>query len=275
MQRIDRLGWAAGLSFTSFGVRMGVRANSEAALERALSRLPAGWKPSRSRVVERLYSLVDGGETKRRGVRRFSLLFGDITRLSRSLEVEEVFDTFESDLRLHIAARARGRAFVHAGVVGWNGGAILIPGRTLSGKTTLVAELVRAGATYYSDEFAVLDERGRVHPFPKPLAMREGNALKQTNYSVEHFGGTTGVKPLPVALVVVCRYGSRARWRPRRLTAGEGMLALLDNAVSARREPERALTALREVVLRAPVLKGVRGEASETAEMVLRSLDAK
>jgi hypothetical protein len=52
------------------------------------------------------------------------------------------------------------------------------------------------------------------------------------------------------------------------------MLALLDNAVSARREPERALTALREVVLRAPVLKGVRGEAAETAEMVLRNLNA-
>jgi hypothetical protein len=275
MQKIDRLGWTAGLSFTSFGVRMGVRANSEDALERALLRLPAGWKPSRSNVVERLYSLADGGGMNRRGVRRFSLLFGDITRLARSLDTEEVFDTFESDLRLHVAARARGRAFVHAGVVGWNDKAILIPGRSMSGKTTLVAELVRAGATYYSDEFAVLDERGRVHPFPKPLAMRKRGALKQTNYEVEHFGGSNGVKPLPVALVVVCRYGARKRWRPRRLTAGEGMLALLDNAVSARREPEKALSALREVVLRAPVLKGVRGEASETAEMVLRSLDAK
>jgi hypothetical protein len=32
-----------------------------------------------------------------------------------------------------------------------------------SGKTTLVSELIRAGATYYSDEYAVIDERGRVH----------------------------------------------------------------------------------------------------------------
>ena len=62
---------------------------------------------------------------------------------------------------------------MHAGVVGWNGRALLLPGRTLSGKTTLVAELLRAGATYYSDELAVLDARGRVHPFPKPLAIRE------------------------------------------------------------------------------------------------------
>jgi hypothetical protein len=35
--------------------------------------------------------------------------------------------------------------------------AILIAGRSFSGNTTLAAELVRAGATYYSDEFKVVD----------------------------------------------------------------------------------------------------------------------
>ena len=44
-------------------------------------------------------------------------------------------------------------------IVTWGRGrAIVIPGRTFSGKSTLVAELVRAGATYYSDEYAVEDE---------------------------------------------------------------------------------------------------------------------
>ena len=66
-----------------------------------------------------------------------------------------------------MAAETRERVFVHAGVVGWKGHAIVIPGRSRSGKTTLVAELVKAGAEYYSDEFAVLDAEGRVHPFPE------------------------------------------------------------------------------------------------------------
>jgi hypothetical protein len=34
-----------------------------------------------------------------------------------------------------------------------------------SGKTTLVKELVKAGATYYSDEYAVLGGDGRVSAF--------------------------------------------------------------------------------------------------------------
>ena len=72
-----------------------------------------------------------------------------------------------------IAEVARNRVFVHAGVVGWKGRAIVIPGRSYSGKSTLVSELIRAGAAYYSDEYAVFDSRGRVYPFAKPLEMRD------------------------------------------------------------------------------------------------------
>jgi hypothetical protein len=48
---------------------------------------------------------------------------------------------------------------------------------------------------------------------------------------------------------------------------------LLDNTVSARRDPEAALSALRQVVTDAEVLKGVRGEAEQTVPAVLRRLD--
>jgi uridine kinase len=41
---------------------------------------------------------------------------------------------------------------------------IAIPGRSFSGKTSLVTALVRAGAVYYSDEFAVIDRDGLVRP---------------------------------------------------------------------------------------------------------------
>ncbi len=270
MDKIDRLVWADGFAFTSYGRRIGVRVNRADALERTLRHLPTGWKPARSLVVERLYSLVAGGEAKQPGVRRFNVLYGDISKLARTLDADQMFDTFESDLRLYVAEWARRHVFVHAGVVGWGGQAILIPGRTHTGKTTLVAELVRAGATYYSDEFAVLDERGRVHPYAKPLAIREGAEGRQKNYDVEFFGGTAGTKPLPVGLVLVTKYRAGAgRWRPRTLTAGRGMLALLDNTVSVRREPERALGALQKAVARAQAFQVVRGEASDTAQAIL------
>jgi hypothetical protein len=69
-----------------------------------------------------------------------------------------------------VAENARRWIFVHAGVVAWRGQAIVIPGATQSGKTSLVAALVRAGAEYFSDEYAVFDARGRVHPLPRGWA---------------------------------------------------------------------------------------------------------
>src|SRR5262245_29166046 len=79
--------------------------------------------------------------------------------------VEDAFTWLSQDIDNMVAQRSRAMLFVHAGVVGWRGLAIVIPGRSHSGKSTLVAELVRRGAVYYSDEFAVLDETGRVHPY--------------------------------------------------------------------------------------------------------------
>src|SRR4051812_46545639 len=142
MEKIDRLGWAAGFSFTSYGRRIGIRSNDPGILDRLHRHLPPGWKPSRGSVVERLYSLVTGGPGAPPNVRRFNILYGDIARLARSTDVGQVLETFESDLRLFVAETARRRLFVHAGVVGWRGQAILLPGQSMSGKTSLVVELV-------------------------------------------------------------------------------------------------------------------------------------
>ncbi|HVF92224.1 MAG TPA: hypothetical protein VNH22_19315 [Blastocatellia bacterium] len=273
MARIDRLGWAAGMSFVSYGIRVGVRVNRPEALDRLVEYFPPGWRPASSNRVERLYSLIVGNGGKEAKIRRFNLLYADIAKISRGMELEHVLDAFESDLQLYVAENARRRTFVHAGVVGWKNRAVVIPGRSFSGKTTLVAELVRAGATYYSDEYAVLDSRGRVHPYPRPLAIRSQGEYKSTKHPVEMLGGVPGVRPLQVGLVVVSQYKEGARWRPRQLSKGQGALALLANTVSAREQPETALSTLRHVVSEAPVIKGVRGEASEVVEAIFRSFD--
>jgi hypothetical protein len=89
---------------------------------------------------------------------------------------------------------------------------------------------------------------------------------------VESLGGKRGTKPLPVRLVLVSNYREGARWRPRKLTAGEGALALFANTIPARRQPEAAFSALRELVPHAQILKGVRGEASEMVDSILQEL---
>jgi hypothetical protein len=196
-------------------------------------------------------------------------------RRARTASLDQAFAVLESEIRQTVAARAHRWTFVHAGVVGWRGRAIVVPGRSRSGKTTLVAELVRAGASYYSDEFAVLDRQGRVHPFAKPLSVREEGRCDAhaRRRPVEELGGTCGQEPLPVGLVVLAAFRPGAGWRPVRLTAGQAVLEMLTHTVPARLRPEASLDALQRAVVHASVLQGERGEARELARGLLGYLE--
>jgi hypothetical protein len=273
MKEVDRLGWAVGFCLKSYGVRIGIRSNDPAALDSACEHLPSEWERVSSPIVDRVYSIFIGAKGRSTSRRNQNRLYGDDVQLASSSDLDGVFERLESDLRLFVAELATHRVFVHAGVVGWKGQAIVIPGRSYSGKSTLVAELVRAGATYYSDEYAVLDSRGRVHPFSKPLELREEGEFRQTKITVAELGGHSGTKPLPVGLVLMTKFKSGARWRPRKLTAGRGVLELLFNTVSARRSPERALATLQLVAAQADVLKGVRGNATEVVGALLKRME--
>lgn len=253
-------------------MRFGVRVREEGALRLLTERLPPGWRRSRSQPVETVFSVVTGGGAPARGPRRLSLLYAGAARAARSRDVREVLERFESAVRLYVAERAPRRVFVHAGVVGWRGRAVVVPGRSLSGKTTLVAALVRAGADYYSDEYAVLDAEGRVHPYARPLSVREGAG--RTRRPAEAFGGRAGAGPLPVGLLVATRYERGARWRPRPLSSGEAVLEMLANAVAARSSPGRVLFALAAAAGGASAVAGARGEAERAAESILKSLGA-
>ncbi|HET7486623.1 MAG TPA: hypothetical protein VFJ85_01745 [Acidimicrobiales bacterium] len=65
---------------------------------------------------------------------------------------------------------------VHAAVAAKGGRAVLLPGESGAGKTTLVAALALDGWEYLSDEVAPLGPGGAVvAPFPRPLAMEPGS----------------------------------------------------------------------------------------------------
>jgi hypothetical protein len=272
-ERIERLGWVAGACIDTYGVRVGVRSNEPRLLDHLAPHLPPGWRPASSPVVDRLYSVwIDPRDVE---PRRPSRLYAGRSRRARTRDLNELFVTLESEIRQSVAAEAPDRVFVHAGVVGWRERAIVVPGRSRSGKTTLVAELVKAGAKYYSDEFAVLDAEGRVHPFPKPLSVRGagGCDLHARRQSVEELGGVCGREPLPVGLVVLAEHRPGAQWRPRRLSAGQAVLEILCHTVPARLRPEDSLAALGCAVEEAVVLQGERGEARELASRLLAWLE--
>jgi hypothetical protein len=148
------------------------------------------------------------------------------------------------------------------------GKAILFPGGSFTGKTTVVSELVRGGATYYSDEFAVIDSRGFVHPYSRPFIAARSDKSTESIGAPTYKKPTDGRTPVPVGLVILSRYKSGAHWRPRPISPGRALLGILDCTVCAERSPETTLKILKEVVSHGFMLKGLRGEAKEVAEWI-------
>ncbi len=268
-ERLNRLGWNAGLAFVSHGAHLGIRVNEPSVLEQIVGLLPPGSEPAASLVVENLYSLKVAAPGPHPGLRRYHLLYGGIGQLARTRDLEEALEALESDLHAQVAARAKDRLFVHAGVVGWRGQALVLPGRSFSGKTRLTAALVRAGATYYSDEYAVFDDQGRVYPYAKPLSLRDEEGGSRERCPAEALGGQAGTGPLPVGMIVAAQFEAGARWRPRALSPGSAMLTLLDNTVQVRQHPREALGTLQKAAMQARAYKSKRGEADRVADWLL------
>jgi len=250
----------------SHGVRIGFGAPSAADLNRLKSALPPGARTIQRNSVDVAYALSTAfGSSTQPGTADL-ILAVDGDELVRSADTRFVYDTLERHLHLHVAEHAPRRVFVHAGVVGWKGTAVIIPGTSYSGKSTLVAALLEAGGTYYSDEFAIVDRGGRVHPYLQPIKLR--NPIDHTVSARSAM--VKGTEPLRVGLVLVTTFRRGARWCPRPVSAGLGMLALLANTVSARRDPKRALQHLARLLDGALVLKGTRGEAGTVVQQMLR-----
>lgn len=274
MEKLNRLGWADGLTFEAYGLHLGIRTNEPAIVPGLESLLPFGWTPSNELEVDHLLSVRVGDEPgSGRRVRRKHLVHSDSTQIATSRELDQALDALRRELHLLVGEFAHEHVFVHAGVVGWNGRAIIMPGRTFTGKSRLVAALVRAGASYYSDEFAVLDTNSRVHPFARPISIRRESDHVGQPVDPVSLGGTVGEEPLPVGMVLMCRYRSGATWRPRRLRGGRPVLDLLANTLSARRQPELVLPVLHQVATAAPTYRASRDDADAVAPRVLGLCD--
>jgi hypothetical protein len=186
-------------------------------------------------------------------------------------DLQAALEVLESGVHVAVSRAARGKLFVHAGAVAWKGRAIVIPARTMKGKSTLVAALVRSGAVYYSDEFAVFDRAGRVWPYPKRLSLRRATGWPD-RLDPEDLGGVAGRRPVPLGLVLVTNHRRGARWAPRQISRAEAMMVLFDNTVLARVRPRFALRVLERAVAECQGLDGPRGEARRLAPRILATI---
>lgn len=267
----DNLLSVGRLCICSFGVKIEISYEcaefNEGELSELLAKvLPNGFEKIESAAGEHRFRLFKNF----RNEKWLYELHSETEFIAATQTKAEIFDRFESRIRITVAEFAVGKVFIHAGVIGWKGKALVLPGKSYHGKTTLVAELVRKGAEYFSDEYAVLDEDGYAHPFPKMLSVRGIiDDFQQVDLPVEKFGGKAAQKPLQVGLILLTEFEKNAVWKPEIMSPGEGILEILSHTIPIRYKPGFTLKVLNKVTNRAIITKTRRGEANLFADFIL------
>jgi hypothetical protein len=255
------------LTFEAFGVTIELSLG-ERELEAHVSEvLPPNWTRCEPSEAAGRFGLRKTGEDS------YEVTLGSEPWLEHA-RLEVAIGMLDAQIRMFIAANAPEMIFVHAGVVAQDGRGIVIPGQSFSGKTTLVAALVQAGATYYSDEYAVLDREGRVHPYARRLSIRSDDGSPTQERDAAEFGGVVAQEPTELASIIVTRYRPGGEWKPERRSRAAGMMALLANTVPAQERPRESLQVLRRAVANATVLESDRGDAGPVAIALLDGLAA-
>jgi hypothetical protein len=250
-----------------FGVSFVVDTRLETLASALASRLPPSPSRETGRACARRYVADSAGSPDGE-----LLIRCGARQPARAGSVEHALDLIVTDLQRTLAHRADGLVFVHAGVVTWRGRALVLPGRSRSGKSELVAALLRAGAGYLSDEFAVFDGDGLVHPYARPLALRHAGGTRRV--PAEALGARVASGPVAPSLIAFLRFSPASRGRTRRLSAGQTLLGLLRHTVAARRRLPLVRSVLVPVASSVSAVSGVRGEADGLAASLLRSLEA-
>ena len=161
-------------AFACYGLRIGIALEDASWSETIVACLPPGWTEIQQTNLDRTYRIELQVDNLPHGLPSGVRLMAGETFAAWAPRVDLIMDSLESQLQMYLAEFASPFLFVHAGVVSWQGKLILLPGSSFAGKSTLVTALVDAGATYYSDEYAVLDHNGRVIPYPRRISLREG-----------------------------------------------------------------------------------------------------
>jgi hypothetical protein len=263
---VDPQGWTDRTVVSSFGVSVGLSTDDPLLLTALCQRLPpcSAIKPSGPVDLQySMYSRPTGGD----GSRVQSLYVGHSSAglFVQTLDRAKACEAFESTVQGDVAAASTEWVFIRAGVVVHDGAAIVIPAPTMHGTSSLVEALVRAGATYYSDEFAAIDAGGRVHPYRIPLSLRTAEGKRRVAVT----DGSPELPPVPIRTIVSTRHQAGAAWQPRRGTPAEAVMALLANAIRVRLAPRVTLDVLARAADGAVLLEGPRGDADHVAPLLL------
>jgi hypothetical protein len=252
----------------AYGARLTITAPDRDALKQLMDGMPEGWVEcpdvDPASVEWRFAVMPDGSNGYR-------VRDGDgVQTVTHDLDL--ALGLMQLQMRRFVGYHAQELVFIHAGVVAYGGRGVVIPGHSFSGKSTLVAALVRQGAVFYSDEYAVLDENGLLHPYREPLVLREMAERRRIRLTAEELGGRAGDDPVAIGVVAFATYVPGAHWAPQESSQARGLFGLLEHAIPVQDRPQQTLAVLRKGLENAVILAGERGEAGETAKLLLETI---
>ena len=158
---------------------------------------------------------------------------------------------------------------IHAGAVLLGDRALLLPGASHAGKSSLVAELLRRGATCLSDEYALIDGAGLVHSYPRPLLMRDSKQV-QTPVLPSQFKAKTASRPARVGWILSLGYQPDGSWNVKSVPQSLALMSILQNTPHTLEDSPRMLSFFERAVASAQCFAGSRGECVDAADQILR-----
>jgi hypothetical protein len=160
------------------------------------------------------------------------------------------------------------------------GGAVVLPGISRQGKSTLVTNLCKRGWAFLSDDLIALDPTsGKVLAFPLTPAVRNGHSedwpihrLSELRKEVFPLGpDAVRRQPSPISALVFPSYSPRVPPELLRASPASSLLVLLKSCVNFRSHREEAVRWLTELVKRVPVYRLIHNDGESGAELIERA----
>lgn len=184
----------------------------------------------------------------------------------------------------HGALAAVDALAVHAGVVEVDGGCAAFVARSGTGKSTVVAALVRAGAVYVSDEALVVDRAtGALLAYPRPLGLSPWSCAAvglpappadapEVLVAGDELGRVRTGPPGPLRLVVDLAPPDGGPVRVAEQSRQTGAALLLQHAFNHWHAPAGSFAAAHRLAGAARAVRVVPGTPTETALVLLGQL---
>jgi len=185
----------------------------------------------------------------------------------RSIDASIGWDLVESELGLFAAERLEGLVAIHAAMLVHDGRAILVPGPSRAGKTTLALAAIKAGVTVASDEYALFDLRsGLVHGWPRPLRIRRDDGGIERRALPPSSNGR-----VPVAAVAAIRYDPDGP-PIAPISRADATIAVLENCVCGASRPTDAFDAAVRITAASRTVAGCHADAAPALQQLLELL---